>query len=653
MKNFRIHIAFLLMLATGYADVSAQGWIPSLNGETRFNRQLDALRWDLGGATMVRGEGYSFSLDNSFNSRLFMRDGTATNIQDENVLNLNGRVNLTENLYSVGYGRSYRYTSVDVRQDFMMGGFGFELPGLAYAELMGGLFSDHRNNELDQGPSLAAQISSQPLQLGDWTIRPEGWVHYADIDRRTYQNYHADAEVAYQTEMVSFQSNLRTARSVRESYQPSSFFNRDVTDIIEGVTSDTTRANTRLEIPLLGPVEGRFTMDTQQVTRRFESRSITEESQDLFNTESTRERMDLRASAALPVLSHNFELGLEYQIANRRARILNTEDFTEEQITRRTEVLDNSTYSQSRLGLFTQNRLGIAEGHRLNLNGRISILRYDTPELNIDDRDELSIRTSIGTDHHFSDYLSGGVTISGEAVHQVYLQAERSIENHWRRVLRLRPYFEWSPFENLLIRQNFGIRANYTVDDFDLPGRSGNNRSSREINFRTQIDWDFATDWNITGEASRSELRIGRLFWDSFTEIPTDTLTTYNFDLMLTREIGRAEISAGGRYFIKMDYLPQTTLSTTIPGEDGGQQPVSQTAPGRQITRQFGPAVDIDIPFSSGNRLQFRGWLQNQGINRRLFTVYPEEVEQAFRREEQRTSRRQYPNMELQVSFQF
>ncbi len=653
MKTLRIHILLVLLIGAFVTDLAAQGWVPSLNADTRFNRQLDALRWDMGGATMVSGEGYSFTLDNSFNSRLFMRGGSATNIQDENVLNLNGRVHISEPFYAVGFGRSYRYTSVDVRQDFMMGGLGIDLPGLAQVELMGGVFSDHRNNELDQGPSVAARVASQPIELGDWTIRPEGWMHYADIDRRTYQNYHADTELAYQTEMVNFRSRLRMARAVRESYQPSSFFNRDVSDLIEGVTSDTTQANLSLEIPLIGPVEGRFSMDARQVNRRFESRSITEEEQNLYDTETTRERVDLRASAVLPAGSHNLELGLEYQIANRRAGILNPEDFTDEQITRRNEMLDNSTFSQSRIGLFTQNRVGIAEGHSLNLSGRVSILRYDTPELNIDDRDELSYRASVGSDHRISDYLSGGVTISGEAIHQVYLRAERSIDNHWRRVLRLRPYFEWSPFESLRIRQFFGIRANYTVDDFELPGRTGNNRSSREFNFRTQVDWDIGTDWNISAEASRSELRIGRLFWDSFTEIPTDTLTTYNFDLMISREIGRAEIAAGGRYFIKLDYLPQTTLTTTIPGEEGGEQPVSQTAPGRQITRQFGPAVDINIPFSSGNRLQFRGWLQNEGINRRLFTAYPDEVEEAFRQEERRTSRRQYPNMELQVSFQF
>lgn len=653
MKVLRVGIILFVALIADLNSSSAQGWLPLLDGDTRFQRQLDALQWDLGGGLSLSGDSYSVSFDNTFNSRMFLRDGSATNIQDENILHFNGRLQLNDNLYSVGYGRVYRYTSVDVRQDFMMAGLGYDLPGATSIELMGGIFSDHRHNELDQGPTFAARVTSQPIRAGGWSFRPEGWTHYADIDRRTYQSMRGETEVAYQSEMVSFQSRIRLARSVRESYQPSSFFNRDVTDMIEGVTSDTTSADVRLEVPLIGPVEGHFSLNTQMVDRRFESRSLTEEPKDLFDTETTRERLDLQVSAVLPAGATNLELGLEYQVANRRARLLNPEDFAEEQIARRNEVLQNATFSQNRFGLFTRNRFGISEGHTVLLDGRVSILQYDTPELNVDDRDELYIWSLLGSEHHISDYLSAGFTLSGEATHQVYLQAERSIDNHWRRSLRLRPYFQWMPFESLRIRQNFGIRANYTVDDFELPGRRSNNQSSREFSFNTQVDWNFASDWNISGEASRSELRIGRLFWDSFTEIPTDTLTTYNFELMLTRSIGRAEISAGGRYFIKVDYLPQTTLTTTIPDDDGGEQPISQSAPGRQITRQIGPSVDINIPFSSGNRLQFRGWLQNQGVNRHLYMTYPDEVAEFFRREERRTSRRLYPNMEMQVSFQF
>ena len=611
------------------------------------------MRWDMGGNTSVAGEGYSVRFNNQFNSRLFMRGGEVSSIQDENILNFRGRFDLNQSFYAVGDGQSYRYTSTDVRQDYIMAGIGYQFTGFAEMELLGGVFSDHRNNELDQGPAAGLRISSQPLQMGDWSFQPSGMIQYADIDQRTYQNWRGEAQAAYQTEEVRFQAGLRHARAIRESYQPSSFFNRDVTDVIEQAQSDTSRAQITLETPIYGPLESRIDLNTDIITRTFKNRLLTDEDENLFDTESRRENLDFRAAVILPLPDHEFRAGLEYRISNRNASLLNPDDFTSEQVARRNEILQNSSYSQNRFSLFTQNQVTVAEGHRISLDGRASILRYDTPELNVDDRDELTYWLQVGSDHYLSDYLSGGFSLAGEATHQVYLNAQRSIDNYWRRSLRFRPFFDWNPFDNLHIRQNFLVRANYTVHDFEMEGRPANDQSSREFGFNTSLRWDITADWQIDAEASRSELRIGRLHWESFTETPTDTLTTYNFDVMVTKSIGRADISAGGRYFIKFDHLPQTTLTTEITGDDGTTQPVSQTAPGRQITRQFGPAVDINIPFASGNLLRFRGWLQNQEVNRRLFTVYPDEVEEAFRREEQRASHRLYPNMELQVNFTF
>ena len=653
MKQIWSAILIIFSVLVFTETSSGQVWLPGIGADTQFQRQLDAMSWDMGGSTSLTGEGYSFSFDNQFNSRLFIRDGEASNIQDENILNFSGRFDVNENVYTVGDGRSYRYTSTDVRQDYFMAGIGYQLPGISEMEVLGGFFSDHRHNEMDQGPAVGARLSSQPLPIGDWMIHPSGNIQYADIDERTYENYRGQLQAGYQTEEVTFQTRVRFARAVRESHQPSSFFNRDVTDVIEGITSDTTSAQIRLETPVYGALEGQIEMQTEFINRAFKNRMRTDEAENLFDTETRRENLDLRASVRLPLSAHRFETGLEYNVSNRNSRLLNPDDFPSEEVTRRNEVLQNATYNQSRFGLFTRNRITLAEGHQIRVDGRASILRYDTPEENVDDRDEVTYWLQLGSENEISDYLSGGLTLAGEATHQVYLQAERSLDNYWRRSLRMRPYFDWSPFNNLRIRQNFLIRANYTVHDFQLEDRPSNDRSSREFGFQTDIRWDMTSDWRIDAEASRSELRIGRLHWDSFTETPTDTLTTYNFEVMITRNIGDAQISAGGRFFIKVDYLPQTTLTTEITDEDGVTQPVSQTAPGRQVTRQFGPAVDINIPFSSGNQLRFSGWLQNQHVNRRLFTVYPDELEDAFTREEQRASTRLYPNMQLEVSFAF
>jgi hypothetical protein len=86
--------------------------------------------------------------------------------------------------------------------------------------------------------------------------------------------------------------------------------------------------------------------------------------------------------------------------------------------------------------------------------------------------------------------------------------------------------------------------------------------------FISNLSYELAPTWTATVEASRSELRIGRLFWKSFEETPIDTLITYDIQTVLTKKYGNVSVSSGIRYFRKFDFLQSASVQIDI--DDNG-----------------------------------------------------------------------------------
>ncbi|MDG5767885.1 hypothetical protein QA596_10440 [Balneolales bacterium ANBcel1] len=646
-----VPVSLLLVLMCMQTAYSSE---PLLAGETRFSRQLDAMRWHYFGNLAISEGNFRLQLDNTFTSRLFLSDGEARNIQDENRMNLNLRQWINDGWALDGEVRSYNFSTTDLRQD--MGHIGILFNPHEEIELsaMGGVMSDQRGDRLDQGWSGLFRARSRPFTVGDFTFHPGAEAHYARISPREYSVFRLHSDNRYRLDNFVMQADVTLSSGRRESYQPSSFFNRDLTNIIESIRSDTTALDLNIRVPITDEAGLTINLYTLSNTRYVESRPIEDEVEgNIFDTRTQRQEVMLRSAMDYRLGRSRLSAGFNFGYINRGSRLINTESFPEDQITRRNEILRNSNFDQSRLEVFTQNRFRLSDRNEVTIRAQSGILRYDTPEINQDDRDELSHQLLITTRHLFSPHFDLTVRAGGEATHYVYLSAARSMENNWRRSIRLAPSIRWQPFRRLEIRQSLLVRANYTVEDFEIEGRPKNDQSSREHAMQTAVDLALTDGWRVEMNGSRSELRVGRLFWDTFEEMPTDTLITYDSNLMIVRETGRHRIGVGGRFFMRRDYLPQATLTTEIPNQDGVMIPVSRTSPGLQVSRQLGPSVDIDLHFSSGNRLVVRGWLQRQRVRRTLYTTYDEEIRDAFRREERRTTGRTYPNLEIRAIFAF
>ncbi len=647
-------VFILIVVCVFSLPIPAVGQLLGVDGETQFRRQLDSFFWNYRTGFNVESSTYDIRFQNVFTSRFYLFDGEPQNIQDENNATLSATYQLNSSFFYTTQMRSYRFTSADVKQDFGMMGVGYTPNDLFKFRLMGGIIRDERNRVNDSGPMIGFRANTAPYNLGDFLLQSSAHIDYGDISPRTFQNWRFNTLSLFEVDNFNLETDFQLARNVRDSYQASSFFNRQQSDLVESVQTDTTGVLATAGFPLFDVVQTRIQLGYLNNVRTVTNNKLNPEIDDiLFDTRIFRQNVDLGFSFMIPFNRSQFNLGLNYSVGSRDARLINTDGIPDDQVRRRTDILLNSNFDQSRLELFTNNTLRLSELNVSQITGRVAITRYDTPTVNRDDRDELFYQLRLSNRHNFSEFFRSTITLAGESTHTVYLFSERSIENNWRHSIRLIPELEWDPTSWLRLRQRFLVRANYTIDDFELEGRPRNDQVSREFSLQSSAEITLAPEWWLELSGSRNELRIGRLLWEDFSEIPTDTLITYDSRMMVTHRTGQLISSVGVRYFYKRDYIPQTTvvLTENLPPES--PTPVTRIAPGLQKTVQWGPMVEMRLPLYRNSELFVNGWYQMQAVRQTYYLDVGENLRAALRAEERRANRRTFPNIEIRARFRF
>jgi hypothetical protein len=640
----------ILLLHLPASTATAQ----ELSGNSRFIRQLDAVSWSLGSSFDIQTDHTTLSLENTFNSRLFLFNGQAQNIQDEHTAALRFNTALLPRFGVAGSARTYTFTTTNLRQDLLLGGFYYRPADAITLTAKAGLMRDERSDRRDQGLALNLSAVTRPFQIGEAIIQPSASAEVAWINPRRLQTLRAGASGEYRSgDQFILQSDFWVGNSRRDSYQASSLLNRTETDFIESIENDSTLISLQIQTPLSGSLIADIRLEGLNNVRRNINSSLDPQAATLlYDSRSLRQFLDITTAVRYPGTRIRLQAGTSWGFQVRESQLINTEGLPADQVRRRSEILENSNFNQRRFEVFTINQMQATPIYSISLSGSASILRYDTPELNRDDRDELSLIFRNLHSIDISRDLRATVTLAGEAFHYVYLFSDRSIENNWRRSIRLIPELSWRPSPVFTMRNTFMVRANYTVEDYELPGRQKNDQSARELAMLNNISWTFAPDWNLETEVSRSELRIGRLYWETFQETPTDTLITWDTKVVISRRMGNVVVSSGVRYFRKFDFLQRASIQIDVE-ENGSVTRLSRISTGNQITVQWGPVVTVRLPLNMRNELYINGWYQMQQTRQRLYITYPEEYRDDFLQAENKAVRRVFPNLEMTVRFRF
>ena len=268
-------------------------------------------------------------------------------------------------------------------------------------------------------------------------------------------------------------------------------------------------------------------------------------------------------------------------------------------------------YNSNRLTLSSYGKYHFLKSDTIQLKGAVSLFRYDTPENNMDDRDEFRLNLHLVEVHHFSQQLKFVFNGSVNLYHLVYIFGERSANNNWMRIFRLFPRVVYKPNKKLTISQNIEVLANYVDYDFE----TGN--SSADI--KSYVFRRFAISQQLKASVTkRSGIFIsykfeieenGKLNWDRWTEI-----------LLMNRE--NHWLRANINYKI-MNYFSISPGIIFFKRTESKQKKIMASSSMSRNMLSYGPTLKInycphenlDFSFESMRRIIERSGIKNTCIN--------------------------------------
>ncbi|MDA0986609.1 MAG: hypothetical protein O3A55_03290 [Bacteroidetes bacterium] len=191
----------------------------------------------------------------------------------------------------------------------------------------------------------------------------------------------------------------------------------------------------------------------------------------------------------------------------------------------------------------------------LNLNFSSGILHYNTPSNNnFEDRDELTINTSIEEKHIFNSNLILTSVFDFTLLHNVYLLKERSGNNSWNRVLRLGTNILFTPADNFYSVNSFEVLANYTAYDFERVRANIKSYSYRQFRLIDSTIVKINSDFDAIVYLQFREFLRGQLAWDQFSERPEEFVDEIFFTPNIKYSVSSGNLILGLKYFQQIRY---------------------------------------------------------------------------------------------------
>jgi hypothetical protein len=175
--------------------------------------------------------------------------------------------------------------------------------------------------------------------------------------------------------------------------------------------------------------------------------------------------------------------------------------------------------SSRRLLLGSEWSVALGRRDSLFAGGSMSRFQYDTPDTNnFDDRDEWRGHLHLIYSRRFSPVLQMEIQSSVNLYHMVYIFGERSADNNWNRIIRLRPGLNYLPNPRLRFYQSFEVLANYMDYDFEGPGISAKSFVFRKFAVDDSLRWSFADRSSLSMDYRLQFEENGQLFWERWSE---------------------------------------------------------------------------------------------------------------------------------------
>ena len=161
------------------------------------------------------------------------------------------------------------------------------------------------------------------------------------------------------------------------------------------------------------------------------------------------------------------------------------------------------------------------------------------------------------------------------------------------------------------------------------------------MRLESELEHRLFSDTDLKLSVNYSDLRLGRLKWDTFTEIPFDTLRTYSAWLRV-QSGHRLRGEIGWRMFLRSDYDRATRIQYELPSDQSGGIRGSITRPGKRWVIQSGPSGAIYWTRAQ-TTLRLDAWANWQQLRYKLYGQLPEANAMVIRRTARKGTRRLIP----------
>ena len=668
--GLKTQVAVVLVTGLLFAFDSGAQVAPFL--ETGFERDVNRYRWIANGRFAQNVAGWNVSVVNRFVSDAFILFNNQLSFRDENQLSWQIHRPLGSVFSTRVQGRSAWYTQSRVFSQETLAGLRYSPGDYMWIEPAVGLAWDRRPGitiedaiaplRMDLGPAYGLRLNLSPPPIDDYVLQMQvdgGW-QVINPRRGHALRLSGTAERLFERTRLSSAFGFSSYR--RDAYQAASFLNRGtptdrLSETVEATTSDTLFVRLHLDTPILKRFRLISNLDLSTNNRFIRTLRAAEDAL-YFDTDFRRRTFEGELGLQYTDRRVQARVALEGGAEVEQRQLTNRDVLPPAQATQKSDLLQQADYDQGYVSIQVNTRAQLGNRTSLTFDGATSILRHDTPETNLDDRDEQYHNAQIGIFFQLNRHLLTDVRMLGTYYHTVYINAERSAENNVQRSLRLRPTVRWVPSSRSTIRFSSEIRATYTVDDFVLPGRRPTDQSARELRYDGEFEHDFGRGVRLFINASRSDLHLGRLLWNQFAEIPFDTLRTYSGWIHL--QAGRHIVAdIGFRLYIRRDFDRNTIVrypridadGNSIVDETGNVLLTSITRPGRSWIEQIGPTCIVTWPMRNASRLRLEGWLNIQHIRQRLYGSLPDTAADRIRHAGRRGTRKIIPNVALTMTW--
>lgn len=633
-----------------------------LQQQTEFAREVNRYRWNSVTSWNANLGRWQIDMTNRFLSDAYLQFDNRLRFRDEDRLKITAVRPIGQHFGASIHGDIDWFGSGRASSRTLL--FGLQMnPVVALKlETAVGVGSDRRPGivqgdqgaplRIDTGPAVAVSVDMEPRkEIQGYRISFNSDAAWQRIAPRRVGDLMLEGTAARSFGLARLESRARFSSRRRDTYQAVSFLNRGQIrdpESIEATTSDTLDANVLIQVPVLNGLQVIVQADVRLNQRRIRTLSAPEESI-TFETDFARQAFAGQIGLHYERERVDAQFRAEYGATNERRVLSNRDDLPLSEVAQKTTLLQQADYDEGVFALSGSFRGDLLPTLSVLFSGNSQIVRHDTPLVNLDDRDEVYHTATLTLRHRRSHQLQVEARLHGSYRHTVFLNAERSAENNVQRTLRLRPSMDWTPYSQTRIRLASEVRATYTTDDFVLSGRRPSDQSAREMRLESEMEHRLFSDTDIKLSASFSDLRLGSLRWEEFSEIPFDTLRTYSAWLRI--QSGRSlRGELGWRTFLRSDFDRAITVQYHLPNDMGTVTRGNITRTGKRWVIQTGPSGAV-YWIRGQTTLRLDAWANWQWLRYRLYGQLPPANEEVVLRAARRGTRRLIPLVSLSVSW--